>query len=129
MNAAGTAMRMGTNVGLSTLRWIARVGSVISVGLLGGFVLTELGNPTPREWVGLALFPFGVMLGMLLGWWRELLGGVVTVGSLALFYAWMIVGDGRVPPGPWFLVFAAPGVLFLVSGMVRRGHERRVMRS
>jgi hypothetical protein len=32
------------------------------------------------------LFPVGVVAGLAVAWWRELAGGLVTLGSLTVFY-------------------------------------------
>jgi hypothetical protein len=50
---------------------------------------------------------------MILAWWREGLGGGVTVGSLVAFYILHTATAGNVPRGPWWLVLAVPGFLFL----------------
>src|SRR5262249_20274597 len=69
------------------------------------------------------LFPVGVVAGFVLAWWRELAGGLVTVGSLALFYLLLFAWNGWVPRTPYFLLFAAPGFLHLASALItaRRG--------
>jgi hypothetical protein len=59
------------------------------------------------------------VLGFVIAWRRERLGGLVTVCSLAAFYIWMTARDGHLPPGPYFLLFAAPGFLFLASSLLR----------
>lgn len=100
------------------VRWAARVGSIASLLLLSSFIFgpNEADKwPTAQEWAGLAFFPGGVAAGMLLGWWKERLGGAVTVASLAGFYAWLFLTSGRIWAGPWFFVFAAPGFLFLLA--------------
>jgi len=113
--------------GIATLiiRWLARAWSIASVGFILlmfiGSGLAEGFNPaqfTPRDWVGLFFFPFGVGLGMIVAWRREGLGGGITVGSLLSFYAAMRVMSGRFPRGPWFALVAAPGALFLVCWLL-----------
>jgi hypothetical protein len=100
------------------LRWIARIGSVASTLLLLLFATSGGGVPRPSEVVALAFFPVGVVLGFGIAWWREGTGGAVTVLSLAAFYAWMTVVGGRFPTGPYFLLFAAPGFLFLACSLL-----------
>jgi hypothetical protein len=104
------------------LRWTARVWSIASALLILAFVFggSESFRPTVSEAVGLCLFPLGVVVGFGVAWWREALGGLITVGSLALFYLWMLTRDGRLPGGPYFLVFAGPGFLFLASALLRK---------
>lgn len=105
------------------LKVAARISSLASIGLLLAFIAGDFGNPTPAELALLTFFPFGVMLGMALGWWRDLLGGVVTLGSLAVFYAAFTIRSGQIPPGPYFALFASPGALFLLAGMLDRRHR------
>ena len=110
------------------VRWVARVSAVGSVGLLLAFVFGEpavVSQITPTKWLGLAFFPAGVCAGMILGWWREGLGGVVTVASLAFFYSAQLATTGRLPTGWAFLAFAAPGLLFLLSWQLARHDGNR----
>jgi len=70
---------------------------------------------TTSEAVAFLFFPVGVVVGFVVAWRRELAGGLVTVGSLTLFYLYQFVwGSGR-PLGPYFLLFAAPGFLHLAN--------------
>ena len=105
------------------LEWAARIGGLVSIGLLAALAFGDQeasGTPTAGEWVLLACFPGAVGVGMLLGWWRPLVGGLVTLGGLVGFH--LIVGwrDGDWWSGPWFLVFAAPGLVFLLVEVARR---------
>lgn len=109
------------------LRWVARLGSLASLAMLTAFAFSESGPPSPSEWFGIALFPIGVSVGMLLGWWREGLGGVVTLLSLAAFYGWMLVFRNGMPIGPYFVMFSIPGLLFLVCAALRRWSAHRSM--
>jgi hypothetical protein len=98
------------------LRWVARLSSIPSVLLLAFFVLGGKERlPTFHEAAPLAFFPLGVVVGMVLGWWHEGLGGLMTILSLAVFYLWMLVVGGAFPGGPYFLLFAAPGFLFFAA--------------
>lgn len=113
------------------LRWLARTTGLLSMGVLLLFLTGEDGLTTwdnlakvrPAEWGALLFFPFGVILGLGLGWWREALGAAVAAASLAAFYAYYLVLAG-LPPGPWFLVFAAPAALFFASWLAHaRAHH------
>jgi hypothetical protein len=69
------------------LRWTARLWSVVSVPLVLGFIVGEGLNPSgPSEWLDVLFFPIGISVEMVLAWWREALGGSITVGSLLAFY-------------------------------------------
>lgn len=104
------------------VRWVARILAVVSVGLVLALVVAESPGPLnrgARDAVLFVFFPLGVCVGMLLGWWRELWGGVVAVASLALFYGIHFVASGRFPGGPYFLIFTVPGILFLLAWAMR----------
>ncbi|WP_420643585.1 DUF7670 domain-containing protein [Candidatus Leptofilum sp.] len=112
------------------VRWLARLGSLASLGLLLLFFFGEemnLAQLTTTEIWGLIFFPLGITVGMLLGWRWEILGGSVTVLSLLAFYKVMYAANGRFPTGIWFYIFALPGLLFLYCGLCER-RPRQQMR-
>jgi len=105
------------------VRWTARVASAVSLLLLAAFAFGphERGHATRQEWVGLAFFPIGVALGLLVAWRYELAGALLAVGSLGAFYVvygWWI--RGALPRGPYFFLFTAPAVLFLIASLLTR---------
>jgi hypothetical protein len=107
----------------NAVRWAARAWSVASLLFLSAFILGTAEPakwPTAVEWIGLACFPVGVIVGLLVAWRKELLGGGIAVLSLAGFYAWHFVVSGKLPGGPWFALIAAPGLLFLLAGLLSR---------
>ena len=106
----------------SGLKWLARVSSLASIGLLGLFLFggEESISPTLREAVAMAFFPFGVIAGMIVGWKYELRGGLISVISLGLFYAVMAIMRRGIPTTPWFVVFTLPGILFLAAGLLQK---------
>lgn len=113
------------------LRWVARLGSLVSLAFLLLFFFGEemnLSQLTTAEILGLLFFPVGITVGMLLGWHWETLGGAVTVLSLLAFYKVMYAASGRFPEGIWFALFALPGLLFLYCGLSRR-HTTRIIRT
>ncbi|MEA4906859.1 MAG: hypothetical protein GYA17_15280 [Chloroflexi bacterium] len=103
----------------TALRWVARIGSVASLALLLLFFIGEGFSPTQltaEEWLGLLFFPFGVAAGMLLAWWKETWGGSITLLSLAAFYGlYGYLMHGEFPQGAAFLIFSAPGIVFLAA--------------
>jgi hypothetical protein len=57
----------------------------------------------------------------LLGWKWELLGGSLTVIGLIAFYLLDFLFSGTFPRGPYFLLLASPGILFLYAGWRKKG--------
>ena len=113
------------------LRWLARVGSLVSVVFLLLFLFGEemiLSDLSFAEWSGLLFFPIGVTVGMLLAWRWETAGGAVTVLSLLIFYGIMYADRGYFPEGGWFLLFALPGLVFLYCGL-RSSNAPRYLRA
>ena len=107
------------------LNWIARIWSLAGIAFvllfLFGEVLSGHGvRPTATEWIGLAMWPGGVTVGLVVAWSRKRIGGAVAIGSLIAFYFWNLLERGTFPRGPYFLLVAAPGVLFLLSSLLSR---------
>lgn len=113
---------------LTGLRWLARLLSAMSIGIILMFAFGEPGAPSAREWLMLAFFPIGMVVGLMVGWWRELMGGLITIGSLSVFYGLMMMHTQRFPPGPYFAILASPGMLFVIVGLWARAvrYERGV---
>jgi len=102
---------------MSVIRWAARILGLLSMAFILIFFFGEadFSQPLrldPREVVMIVFFPLGVTLGNLLGWWRESLGAIVTVSSLAAFYLADLAFTGTWPSGPFFALLASPGILF-----------------
>lgn len=116
--------RENEDTALFLVRWTARILSLAILFVFALFVFGDDGVTTAitrTELVGLLFFPGGVAIGSLLGWRNELLGGLVSALSLAGFY--LVFGlalTGRMPSGPYFLIFSIPGFLFLAYGAMRR---------
>jgi hypothetical protein len=106
----------------TVLRWIARTWGIASALLLLVFAFggREHFRLTAGETVGFLLFPVGVVAGFVVAWWRELVGGLITMGSLALLYLLLFTRDGRLPAGPYFFLFAAPGLLHIASALLAK---------
>lgn len=97
------------------IRWIARIWSVTSITLFFLFIVGEGDNPsTATAWIGFFFFPVGICIGLIVAWWKEGVGGGITVASLLVFYAFQLVVSGSFPKGWAWLAFAAPGFLFLL---------------
>jgi hypothetical protein len=112
---------------LAVLRWVVRVAALACVTMIVMLAVGEGFMPARiawREWVGLVFFPLGVGVGMLLGWWKESLGGAITTFSLIGFYfIYGLLLNGQFPRGWVFLAFSLPGVLFLLLWVLQRLNE------
>ncbi|MBI5387626.1 MAG: hypothetical protein HZA90_23450 [Verrucomicrobia bacterium] len=107
----------------SVVRWIARLLGLASIGILAMFMIGEGYNPftmKARDAMMTVFFPLGVVFGLILGWRREFLGGLIAVLGLATFYALHFVESGRFPRGWAFLIFASPAFLLLLSAALNR---------
>ena len=100
--------------------WIARAWGIVSGLLLLTFPFGGRENLqfTAATATLFLFFPVGIVAGFVVAWWRELVGGLITVGSLAMFYLLRFVWNGSVPGTPYFLLFAAPGFLHLASALI-----------
>jgi hypothetical protein len=104
-------------------RWLARITSLLSVGMLSLFLFGEPFNGariTSRELVGLAFFPAGVAIGLIIAWWKEGLGAAISLVSLLAFYiifGWLLGSNVK---GPYFVLFASPAFLFLIAWLLSK---------
>lgn len=117
------ATKTYTSMTMLGLRWIARAGSLLSIGLILLFFIGEGFHPTkvaPKEWIGLAFFPLGVVVGMIVAWWKEDLGASISLLSLAFYGVYGLLLGSHVH-GWAFIVFASPSFLFLLYSIMSRG--------
>jgi hypothetical protein len=105
------------------VHWSARATSLLLLGLVGVIVIGNDGPPNVmvQPWpVKLEFAAIGLMLlGLLIGWVREGLGGLLVILGLAAFNLVELSVNGRLAHGA-FPLFAVPGVLFLLSKMLPR---------
>lgn len=96
------------------IRWTARIWMIVTMVLVVLLSIGEGIHPAgPVETAGLLLYPGGICLGLVLAWWKEGIGGMVTVVSLLAFYILHTATAGRLPQGSAWLVLAVPGFLFI----------------
>ena len=112
------------SVALAT-RWAARAWSILSVinvliAAAGGRFENQGAGPSGQEWLGLALFPIGVLIGLAVAWFWEGLGGVVALACLVGFYALNLIRSGSLPHSPFFLFIGAPSILFIAAKLQTR---------
>ena len=105
------------------LLWLARFAGTAAVVPLLLIVFGEpgAGPAGARDWLYLALFPFGFSAGYLLGWRRPLLAGCVSLACLA---ASLVVAGRVFTPEAYLIwgVLSLPGILYVLAGWnLRRG--------
>jgi hypothetical protein len=115
---------MSSNNLESIIRWTARIWAVASLLFLSAFIFGDAERsgiwPTITEWIGLAFFPTGIVVGLLIAFWKEFQGGTIAVFSLMGFYIWHFAVSGKLDAGPWFALIAAPGFLFVLASLFSR---------
>ena len=101
----------------SISRWIAKSLSLIVIGFLLLFLFDEGLLPITVLHI---CFPFGVVLGLIIAWFFEGIGSILTIVSIAAFYSIHYFQDGKLPGGPFFLIAVSPSVFFLISKFMRQ---------
>jgi hypothetical protein len=109
---------------LAIIELFARVTSIASITLLVMLFQGEAFHPSNvalKEWIGLFFFPTGVIVGMVIAWWKEGLGALIALGSLGVFYlVYGFVMSNHI--GGWaFVAFSSPALLFLAHWLLRHG--------
>jgi hypothetical protein len=105
------------------LRWAGRLASLAVIAILVLFMIGEGYNPLalkPRDLLLAVFFPLGFLLGLILGWRREFLGGVMVLAGLVGFYLVHLALNGGFPKGWAFVFLSAPGILLLLSAAMHR---------
>ena len=107
----------------AAVRWAARITGALLVGL---FVLIAIGEGGPPNILGrpvpVQLESAGMLMmlvGFLVGWRWEAVGGVLAIAGFGTFLVTEMVVNGK-PPGGAIPLFLIPGVLFLISFGLRK---------
>jgi len=107
----------------NVVRWAARALGTFIAGMLLLFMIGEHYNPFVmqlREALHTLFMPVGVVVGLLLAWRWERLGGVVaTVGRVG-WYIFETVVSGRLLTAWYFALIALTGLLFLLAALLRQ---------
>ena len=98
-------------------------GCLLGTALLLLFAAFAIGEgPPPLNWQAASL---AVMLvGFLLAWWRDLVGGVVSLAGIAAFYGLEFAASGHAPGGWLFPLCFVPGVLGVVAWLLTKSSPR-----
>ena len=114
---------MNEPISLRSLRWVARILSILNVGIVMMFLFGEgllLSSFTGRDFLLFLFFPLGMCIGIVLAWWWEGIGGGIAVGSLVAFYLVHYLTSQCFPRGAAFMLLALPGILFFVCWLWKR---------
>ena len=105
------------------LRWTARLLAAFLIGLVLVIFIGEGGfNPlklTPIEAIQMLLF-LTTCVGLVIGWRWPFLGGLISTGGMLVFSAVEFSKAGKLPKGFVFILMLLTGILFLLSGFIRR---------
>jgi hypothetical protein len=71
---------------LQIFRWVSRILSLSLIILIILFLSEPANSPSLKEIFLLAFFPLGLVLGYILSYFKELLGSVIAITSLILFF-------------------------------------------
>jgi hypothetical protein len=108
------------------IKWTARIAAIAAIVPLSLIVFGENGHGPDgfREWLYLALFPFGFSAGYLLAWRWPLAGGSLSLICMAT--SLLIIGR-TFGWGPYLIwsILILPGILFIVSGWLSCGSTAR----
>ena len=99
-------------------RWTARIGGTVLVAVLLPFAI-EYRSDLLTEPAEVQVFFLGtgiVMIGILVGWLRELAGGLISLAGFCLGFAALYSAVGL---NVYYLALALPGVLYLASAGLR----------
>jgi hypothetical protein len=103
------------------IHWFARIWSLISLFLIIGFIIGEgIYLKTTGECISFLFFPIGISVGMIIGWWKEGIGGIITISSFLIFYLIFYLVNNAFPKGIAWLLFSMPGFLFTISWIYRK---------
>jgi len=109
------------------LRWIARILASVMAALILLIYVGEILREGVQSFLQMTVWEilmmlafFALWLGLLLGWRWELLGGLLTLCAVMVFYALNFLITGKFPGGPFFLILAFPSLLFLYCGWQKR---------
>ena len=102
---------------LTVLRYLARIPATLLALLILALAVGEgvdVTLLTPTESV-MMFFMFVMWSGLILGWLRESLGGILVLAGFAGFHITEWVTSGTVPSAWAFMFFPLCGLLYLLS--------------
>lgn len=112
----------------TVIKWSARMlaGFLLSVALIiivGEGILGDGGpNFAKEHWTVSCMTIAGLiaLAGFAILWWRELLGGLLVLGGMAIFFGLNFLDSGRLPGGSFLWMCYLPGFLAIISWNLAR---------
>jgi hypothetical protein len=99
-------------------RWIARASAIILFAMWLVYIVADVLQPgiepSGFSMYGQAAALAIVFAGYAVGWRRELAGGIIVIAGVLAFFSVVLATTG-VSPQLAMLLFAAPGVLYLLA--------------
>jgi hypothetical protein len=99
-------------------RIVHLIGCVLGTVLLLLYVALAVGAGPPPLSLGSVALTL-MFVGFIVAWWRDVVGGVLSLVGIGSFYAWNLADAGTLPAG-WVLPLCfLPGVLQLIAWLLR----------
>jgi hypothetical protein len=120
-------MKIDKKVWSKRIDLVAKIWSLIIMGCLVFMLIGSIVSPDPGdgpiktiEIIAGVFFPVGAVLGMILSWRKQILGGVITIISMIIFSILILIPRGvDFERGAWiFILIGLPGVLFVMAGLL-----------
>jgi len=99
------------------IRWIARILGIFILGIFLLFLIGDGGMNPLRLSVTELLMTICLlifMVGILVAWKQEGVGGAMMIGGMILFYLINFIGSAKFPGGWVFPLMFVPGILYLI---------------
>ncbi len=106
--------------------WSAAIFLFMALMIVGHIFGEQSGEALPTLWEAVAMifFPIGVLVGLVIAWKRELLGGLISINSMIVFYFILFFLRGEFPRGYAFLIIIIPAILFALSGFLLKNKKK-----
>ena len=106
--------------------WSAAIFLFMALMIVGHIFGEQNGEALPTLWEAVAMifFPIGVLVGLVIAWKRELLGGLISINSMIVFYFILFFLRGEFPRGYAFLIIIIPAILFALSGFLLKNKKK-----
>lgn len=118
---------MKRNKKVKIIRVIAKIWSIISILFLLGSIFVFIFSPSDGdeafstvELIAFAFFPVGVLVGLILSWKKEILGAIISLGCMFIFYLLIIVPRGAWRAISFTFILILPSILFIINHIYKK---------